>query len=139
MATWSRGWFGLLKVLVIEEQGATSHLIASVLPRRVAEVIWCRDVALAEVATDLTEFDLILVDPRTTGIAGIEGLAIADFLAARNAGGKTAFLLPAKAVELRSVVRRRGTFETLATPASTEDVLHLFARIGLPLAQGGVA
>jgi CheY-like chemotaxis protein len=119
------------KILVIDDDISTASIIARALPRGVCEVIACRDMALAEAATGFTEFDLILVAPRTTGVDGAEGLAAADFLVARNPHAVAAMLVPREDGDLRWAVEQRGTFPVLSTPLLLEEVKELSERLDL--------
>lgn len=134
-----RGHKPTFKILVIDRDEATANTIAATMARGSCEVIWCRDIALAEVAIDLTDFDLILVAPDTTGVDGMEGLAVADFLAARNPAGITTLLLQAEDGDLRAVVERRGAFRVLNKPLLGEDLLPLLSNLNEPRHRAVVA
>ena len=117
-----------ITILVIDGEESTANAIAANVPRGSCEIIWCRDIALAEVAVGLTEFDLILVAPESTGVDGPAGLGVADFLATRNPNGITTLLLPDEDGDLRAVVEQRG-FHVLSKPLVGEQVTPFIAGI----------
>lgn len=104
------------KVLVIDDDDLAANTVATTVPRGSYEVISCRNMALAEVAMEMVEFDLILVAPSSTGVDGLEGLAVADYLVARNPRALTAVMVPQTDVELSSAAARRGTGAVLNKP-----------------------
>lgn len=119
------------KILVIDEDASTAETIAAVLGGDSCEIIACRDMALAEAATDLTEFDLILVAPGATGVDGAEGLAVADFLAARNPTAVTALMVPRADGDLKAAVERTGAFAVLGKPLLLDEFARFTSKLGV--------
>lgn len=117
------------KILVIDDDDATATAIAALLPQGACEVIACSDMALAEVATDITDFDLILVAPWCTGVDGLEGLTAADFLLARNPSAVAAFLVPPSDADLRAAALDRGGIPVLSKPLLNEELLALWTAL----------
>jgi DNA-binding NtrC family response regulator len=122
------------KILVIDEDPATVHLVASMVKRGTCEVIACHDMALAEVAMDLTELDLVLVAPSCTGVDGVEGLAVASFIMARNPTAQTMLMVSEQDGDLRAAAERLGLLPVLSKPLLREELLAMSSELGLPLA-----
>lgn len=118
------------KILVIDEDASTADTIAMFFAEEVCEVIACRDMALAEVATDLAEFDIIFVAPSSTGFDGAAGLAAADFLVARNPRALTVVLVPEADADLKAAIERAGTHRVLTKPLRQEELVHIAALLG---------
>lgn len=125
---------GFNKILVIDDDASTANTIAKVLARSGSEVIACGDMALAEVAVDLTEFDVILVAPSSSGLDGADGLAVLDFLLARNPGAVPVLMLPQADGDLKAAVERRGLCAVLNKPVSEDEFTALSEDMGIRLA-----
>jgi len=119
------------KILVIDQDNVVANTIATVIPQQLCEIIVCSDMALAEAATDLAEFDLIMASPGSTGVDGEAGLAVADYLAARNPTAITALMLSRDDADLQTVAAQRSRRPTLRTPPSRSDVCSLLREVGL--------
>lgn len=126
------------KILVIDEDASTAETIAAVLGGGSCEIIACRDMALAEAATDLTEFDLILVAPGATGVDGAEGLAVADFLAARNPTAVTALMVPRADGDLKAAIERTGAFAVLDKPLMLDEFARFTSELGVHVAEAPI-
>ncbi len=118
------------KILVVDDDASTADTIAMFLADKACEIIACRDMALAEVATDLADFDIIFVAPSSTGLDGAAGLAAADFLVARNPRALTVVLLPEADADLKAAIERAGTHAVLTKPLRHQDLLHIAMMLG---------
>ena len=123
------------KILVLDEDDRVANTLAYLLAPGSCEIISCRDMAVAEAATDLTEFDLIMAAPGSTGVGGLEGLAVADFLAQRNPTATTTLLVPEGDADLKAAADRRGSHGSL-TP-SAHALSSLLTQLGVPLTAAG--
>ena len=122
------------KILVIDDDASTALMVAKLLPKMFSEVIACGDMALAEVALDLTEFDVILLAPSSTGLDGADGLAGVDFLLARNPTALFAVMVPIEDGDLRAAVERCGAHTVLSEPLHANEFAAFSKACGIPLA-----
>ncbi len=121
------------KILVIDDDVSTATTIARLLPKSAGEVIACADMALAEAAVDLTDFDVILVAPSTTGLDGGEGLAVLDFLRERNPTALLAVMVSTMDGDLRAASERNGAHAVLTKPLVCDELAALSRAVGIPI------
>jgi DNA-binding NtrC family response regulator len=125
---------GFSKILVIDEDASTATTIAKLLAKSASEIITCGDMALAEVAVDLTEFDVILVAPSSSGLDGADGLGVLDFLLAKNPGAVAVMMVPQADGDLKAAVERRGLGPVLSKPLSEDEFTAFSQGFGIRLA-----
>ncbi len=113
------------KILVIDEDDLVANTVAAMLPRGSCEIISCSDMAVAEMAMDMTDFDLILVAPRSTGVDGFESLAVADFVMDRNPSAVAAFMVPRADLALKAAAARRSVVSVLDNPPRESELASL--------------
>ncbi len=119
------------KILVLDEDDALATRLATMVSCGDCEVICCHDMAVAETALEILDFDLILAAPSSTGLDGLDGLAVGDFFAARKPTAVTVLLVPED--RDKAVLSDGGSHQRrLSVPVRAGALRSLLTELGIP-------
>lgn len=122
----------LVRVLVINEDPTIATSLAASLAPDSWIITACRDIALAESATDMGDFDLFFIGLADPTEEDRIGLGAIDRIAAQNPTAITVLLAVDPDAGLVGAAKKKGAAAVIRPVSLCRELVPLCLRLGLP-------
>lgn len=122
----------LKKIMIVDDERSILLSLSYALRAEGVEVIVCDEISQAEEALANTEFDLVIADIRMSGINGIEGLELLNYIKARY-GSEVIVMTGYGTDEIEAEACRLGALHYFNKPIDISELLSRVSAIGIPV------
>lgn len=122
----------LKKILVVDDEKSILLTLSHLLRNEGVEVVVCSEVEEAEAALNNGRFDLVIADIRMSGVTGIEGLELLNFIKERFST-EVIIMTGYGTPEIEQEAYARGAYHFFRKPVDTMELLDKVAALGIPV------
>lgn len=122
----------LKKILVVDDEKSILLTLSHLLRNEGVEVVVCSEVEEAEAALNNSHFDLVIADIRMSGVTGIEGLELLNFIKERFST-EVIIMTGYGTLEIELEAYARGACHFFRKPIDTMELLDKVAALGIPV------
>jgi len=122
----------LKKILVVDDEKSILLTLSHLLRNEGVEIVVCSEVEEAEAALNNGHFDLVIADIRMSGVTGIEGLELLNFIKERFST-EVIIMTGYGTPEIEAEAYARGAYHFFRKPVDTMELLDKVAALGIPV------
>jgi two-component system response regulator AtoC len=119
------------KILIVDDEPSILLSLSHLLSNDDTVVITCSRIEEAEEALDRYRFDLVIADIRLSGVYGIEGLELLDYIKAISPVTKVIIMTAYGSDEIKETAYRRGAYFYYEKPIDMNDLLDKVRESGI--------
>ena len=120
------------KILIVDDEQSILLSLSYVLRTEGVEIITCSEIEQAEEALETTHFDLVLADIRMSGVNGIEGLELLNYIKQRY-DTNVIIMTGYGDEETEAETYRRGASYYFTKPIDIPTLLEQVSLLGIPV------
>ncbi len=119
------------KILVVDDEPSILVALSHLLRNENTLVITSSRIEEAEDAMDRYKFDLVLADIRLSGIEGIEGLELLNYVKRISPHTKVIIMTAYGSDEMKSLAYSRGAYQYYEKPIDMNDLISKVMDCGI--------
>jgi len=127
----------LKKILIVDDEQSILLSLKHLLAIPGVEVIACNEIEQAEEALAGSHFDLVIADIRMSGVDGIEGLELLNYVK-QHFDTKVIIMTGFGSPEIEADAYRRGAYHYFKKPIEINNLMQKVSSLGIPVRQGAL-
>lgn len=124
----------LKKILIVDDEQSILLSLSHLLQVPGVEVLACNEIEQAEEALSQSHFDLVIADIRMSGINGIEGLELLNYIK-KHFETEVIIMTGYGTPEIEADAYRLGAYHYFRKPIEIKTLLEVVAKLGIPVRQ----
>ncbi|MDA8168159.1 MAG: response regulator [Nitrospiraceae bacterium] len=121
------------RILIIDDEETILLSLSHLLRSDSVSVTACGSVEEAAEALSRDNFDLVIADIRLSGVYGIEGVQMLEYIKDTSPGTSVIVMTAYGSSEMKDVVFEKGAFHYFEKPIDVSDLLDKIAACGIPV------
>ncbi len=121
------------RILIVDDEPTILLSLSYCLKADGVEVITCSKIEAAEEALARYSFDLVIADIRMSGMYGIEGLELLQYVKGLNPVTAVIIMTAYGSPEIKEEAFKRGAYYYYEKPVDIDHLLMMVNRLGIPV------
>lgn len=122
----------LKKILIVDDEQSILLSLSHLLQVAGVEVLACNEIEQAEEALSNSHFDLVIADIRMSGINGIEGLELLNYIK-QHFETEVIIMTGYGTPEIEADAYRLGAYHYFKKPIEIKTLLEVVSKLGIPV------